>query len=201
MQVMAGDADVDSETAGQGIHPLGIDRSGGPGGAGVGQSPEARNIGEIEPISRRQHTRCRPIHRILKPLSNNVRVIGPSIPISIGQPSHNFALPRQNAQVGGKGIGQEGAPVGHAPKRHVGQEPVGFLSDVEDADGPTVRFGQIGLSLAIKRKRHAVAQLGFRSPDIEPESGAELKPLTSLGRLGPGRRGSPVLGQEDSGKA
>ena len=138
MQVMAGDADVDSETADQGVHPLGIDRSGGAGNAGVGQSPEAWNISEIKPISRRQHTRSRPIHRILKPLSNNVRVIGPSIPISIGQPSHNFALPRQNAQVGGKGIGQEGAPVGHAPKRHVGQEPVGFLSDVEDADGPTV---------------------------------------------------------------
>ncbi|MCX6870955.1 MAG: hypothetical protein NTY84_10065 [Verrucomicrobia bacterium] len=135
---MAGDADVDSETAGQGIHPLGIDRSGGPGGAGVGQSPETRNIGEIEPIARRQNARCRPIHRIMKPLRDNVRVIRPSIPIPIGQPSYNFALPRQNAQVGGKSIGEEGTSVGDAAKRHVGQEPVGFLSDVEDADGPTV---------------------------------------------------------------
>ena len=138
MQVMAGDADVDSETADQGVHPLGIDRSGGAGNAGVGQSPEAWNISEIKPISRRQHTRSRPIHRIAKPLCNNVRVIGPSIPISIGQPSHNFALPRQNAQVGGKSIGEEGTPVGDAAKRHVGQEPVCFLSDVEDTDGPTV---------------------------------------------------------------
>ena len=138
MQVMAGDADVDSETADQGVHPLGIDRSGGAGNAGVGQSPEAWNISEIKPISRRQHTRSRPIHRIAKPLCDNVRVIRPSIPIPIGQSSNDFALPRQNAQVGGKGIGQEGTPVGDAAKRHVGQEPVCFLSDVEDTDGPTV---------------------------------------------------------------
>jgi hypothetical protein len=83
MQVMAGDTDVDSKTGGQGIHPLGIDRSRSSGGAGVGQSPQAWNIGEIKTVARSEHTRGRPIHRILKPLRHDFRLIGPSIPVPV----------------------------------------------------------------------------------------------------------------------
>ena len=165
----------------------GLDRHRGPGGVGVREAPEARYVGEIQPIAGDQDAGSGPIDGVAESLRQDFRMVGPAVTVPVADAAQHFAFTGEEREIGGERIGQERPTVGHAAERHVGQQPVRLLGDVENADGPPVGFGQVDPSAPIEGEGHAVAELRLGGPDIEFESRAQLKAFGPLRGLRPSR--------------
>ena len=146
-------------------------------------APEVGNVGEPDVGAEGEDACGGAIDFGVEAVGDDLAVIRPAGPGAILDAAHEFAVVREQGGVGGELTEEKCRPVGHGAERHVLREPVGVLGDVEDADGPAVRFCDVASALVVEAEGHAVGQHGFGGPGGEFESGCELE-ASSIGRGG-----------------